>query len=77
MSTLQQQAMDTETAIVTAVKKCADDTGWANLAEIGAELRVMGIEYGKLSRFFQDYAYLVELRTDTTVLPPVVYAKLK
>lgn len=73
---MSTQRLEMEIAIKNAIAICSDDTGWANLAEIGAELRKMGINYGKLSRFFQDYAHLVELRNDTTVQPPVVYAKL-
>ncbi len=65
-----------ENAIKHAVTVCADDSGWANLAEIGAFLRKDGIKYGKLSHFLGSYKHLVETRIDNTVMPPVIYAKL-
>lgn len=65
-----------ESAIIAAVSACANDTGWANLAEIGAQLRKSGIHYGKLSKFFHDYQHLVETKVDNEISPPVVYAKI-
>lgn len=65
-----------ESEIREAVSSCADDHGWANLAEIGVILRRKGVKYGKLSRFFENYKYLVETKIDHTLNPPAVYAKL-
>lgn len=65
------------TMVKEALSHCADETGWANLAKIGAFLRKQNVKYGKLSRFFQDYQDLVETRVDSSITPPAVYAKLK
>lgn len=65
-----------EEQIITAVNRCANEQGWANLAEVGAKLREQGIKYGKLSKFLRDYEYLVEMRSDTNRVPPVAYARL-
>ncbi|MDX2305131.1 MAG: OST-HTH/LOTUS domain-containing protein [Microscillaceae bacterium] len=65
-----------EQTLVEAVKRCADETGWANLAEIGTHLRNAGIQYGKLSKFLNDFSHVVEKKIDTSVTPPVVLAKL-
>lgn len=65
-----------ESAIIAAVSACANDSGWANLAEIGAQLRKNGVNYGKLSKFFNDYQHLVETKVDEEISPPVVYAKI-
>lgn len=66
-----------ENIIKDGVNSCANDQGWANLAELGTYLRLKGIKYGKLSRFLQDYPSILELRIDDTLTPPAVYARLK
>ena len=58
------------------VNSCANEHGWANLAELGTYLRQRGIKYGKLSRFLDDYTHLIETRIDDSITPPAVYAKL-
>ncbi len=63
--------------IKDGVNSCANEQGWANLAELGTFLRMKGIKYGKLSRFLQDYTDTLEIRIDDTLTPPAVYAKLK
>jgi hypothetical protein len=66
-----------ENALKEAVQACTNELGWANLAEIGAVLRKKGIKYGKLSNFIGGFPHLVETRIDTSLTPPVVYARLK
>ena len=65
-----------EYIIKDGVNSCANEQGWANLAELGTYLRLKGIKYGKLSRFLQDFANILELRTDDSLTPPAVYARL-
>jgi len=69
--------VEIEKVLKEAVSSCANDEGWANLAEIGTYLRQRGIRYGKLSRFMQDYTYIIETQIDTSITPPAVYARLK
>ncbi len=59
------------------VNSCANEQGWANLAELGTYLRQRGLQYGKLSRFLLDYQNVIETRMDTSVTPPAVYARLR
>jgi hypothetical protein len=59
------------------VNSCANEQGWANLAELGTYLRQRGLQYGKLSRFLQDYQDIIETRMDTSITPPAVYARLR
>jgi hypothetical protein len=66
-----------ESLIKDGVNSCANDSGWANLAELGTYFRLKGIKYGKLSRFLQDYNDMIELRVDESLTPPAVYARLK
>ena len=65
-----------EKVIRQAIIDSANEDGWANLAKIGIQLRKNGIKYGKLSRFFADYTYMVETKVDTTIQPPIAYAKI-
>lgn len=65
-----------ENILKDAVNTCANDQGWANLAELGTYLRQHGIKYGKLSRFMQDYKNILETRIDDSITPPAVYARL-
>ncbi len=60
-----------------AITKCADDTGWANLAKIGAYLRRNDIKYGRLSRMLKNYEDIIELKIDDSMQPPVAYARIK
>ena len=60
-----------------AIIKCADDTGWANLAKLGAYLRRNGVKYGRLSRMLKNYEDVIELKIDDSMQPPVAYAKIK
>ena len=71
------ERVETEGILKDAVNSCANEEGWANLAEMGAYLRQRGIRYGKLSRFLQDYKDIIETRVDDSITPPAVYAKLK
>jgi hypothetical protein len=66
-----------ESYIKDGVNSCANESGWANLAELGTYFRMKGIKYGKLTRFLQDYSSIVELRVDDSLTPPAVYARLK
>jgi hypothetical protein len=59
------------------VNTCANEQGWANLAELGTYLRQRGLQYGKLSRFLLDYQDVLETRMDTSITPPAVYARLR
>jgi hypothetical protein len=65
-----------EYIIKDGVNSCANEHGWANLAELGTYLRLKGIKYGKLSRFLQEYSNILELKIDESLTPPAVYAKL-
>ena len=65
-----------EKAIKEAVAKCANENGWANLAELGAEIRQNGIKYKKLLKFLNEYKHIIDIRVDDAMQPPVVYAKL-
>lgn len=67
---------DIENILKDGVNSCANEQGWANLAELGTYLRQRGIKYGKLSRFLADYKHVVETRIDDSITPPAVYAKL-
>jgi hypothetical protein len=66
-----------ENIIKDGVNSCANEMGWANLAELGTYLRLKGIKYGKLSRFLQDYTHIIEMRIDESLTPPAVYARLR
>ena len=66
-----------ENIIKEGVNSCANELGWANLAELGTYLRQRGLHYGKLSRFLQDYSSIVETRIDDSITPPAVYARLR
>jgi hypothetical protein len=59
------------------VNSCANEHGWANLAELGTYLRQRGLQYGKLSRFLDDYQDVIETKLDTSITPPAVYARLR
>lgn len=71
------EGKDIEAVIIQAVMECVNKEGWVNLAELGTHLRKSGIRYDKLSAFLSQYEDLLELKTDTTVVPPAVYARLK
>ncbi|MCK9398461.1 MAG: OST-HTH/LOTUS domain-containing protein [Bacteroidales bacterium] len=66
-----------EIIIKEGVNSCANDQGWVNLAELGTYLRQRGLQYGKLSRFLQDYQNIIEIRVDDSITPPAVYARLR
>lgn len=66
-----------ENIIKEGVNSCANEMGWANLAELGTYLRLRGLRYGKLSRFLMDYSNIVETRIDDSITPPAVYARLR
>jgi hypothetical protein len=65
-----------ESIIVEAVNKCADESGWANLAKMGAFMRKKGAKYGRLSRMLKEYGHIVEIKIDDSIQPPVAYARL-
>jgi hypothetical protein len=65
-----------EAAIIQAVMECVAKEGWVNLAELGAQLRLAGIRYGKLSTFLSEYEDLLEMKIDDRVIPPAVYVRL-
>ncbi|NIK73019.1 hypothetical protein FHS56_000505 [Thermonema lapsum] len=73
----EKKALEIERILKEAVMQCTRADGWANLAEVGGVLRSKGIQYGKLSRFVSNYPHLVELKLDTSISPPAVYARLK
>ena len=66
-----------ENIIKEGVNSCANEHGWANLAELGTYLRQRGLRYGKLSRFLSDYSNVVETKIDDSITPPAVYARLR
>ena len=66
-----------EKIIREAISSCSNESGWANLADLGAVLRENGIKYKKLSKFLSEYHHMVEIRIDESKQPPVVYTKLK
>jgi hypothetical protein len=66
-----------EAILKEGVNSCANENGWANLAELGTYLRQRGLQYGKLSRFLQDYQDIIETKMDMTITPPAVYARLR
>jgi len=65
-----------ERIIIESVNKCADDSGYANLATMGAFLRKKGVKYGRLSRLLKEYENVVEIKIDDSIQPPVAYARL-
>ena len=65
-----------EIIIVEAVNNCADESGWANLAKMGAYIRKKEVKYGRLSRLLKEYGHIVEIKVDDKIEPPVAYAKL-
>jgi len=74
MSVMEKSEL--EIVIIEAINKCADENGWANLAKMGAFIRKKGVKYGRLSRLLKEFEYLVEIRIDDNIQPPVAYAKL-
>jgi hypothetical protein len=66
-----------ENILKEGVNSCANELGWANLAELGTYLRQRGLHYGKLSRFLLDYSNTIETRIDDSITPPAVYARLR
>lgn len=66
-----------ENIIKEGVNSCANEMGWANLAELGTYLRLRGLRYGKLSRFLLDYSNIIETKIDDSITPPAVYARLR
>ncbi|NEW84451.1 MAG: hypothetical protein GZ094_19080 [Mariniphaga sp.] len=62
--------------LIEAINDCAKTDGWANLAEVGVDLRLKGVKYGKLSKFIHNYSDIVETKIDELRQPPVVYARL-
>ncbi|GAB4339082.1 MAG: hypothetical protein OHK0038_18090 [Flammeovirgaceae bacterium] len=67
---------EVETVLKEVITQCADAQGWANLADIGGKLRARGVRYKKLSILMNEYKHLVETKTDRSLEPPVVYAKI-
>ncbi len=63
--------------LVEAITDCAKSDGWANLAEVGVQLRSNNIKYGKLSKFILKFSEIIETKIDDTREPPVAYARLK
>lgn len=78
MQNLHSDLNDAE--IIQAIKEsihyCMDETGWANLSELGGQLRARGVRYEKLKHFLSQYEYLVEIFVDHSTMPPVSYARL-
>ena len=66
-----------EEVLKQVVSNCVNESGWANLADLGGMLRENGIKYKKLSRFLSEYHHMLELKVDDSKQPPVVYARLK
>jgi hypothetical protein len=65
-----------EGIIVEAINNCADESGWANLAKMGAFIRRKGVKYGRLSRLLAEYAHIAEIKIDDSIQPPVAFARL-
>ena len=65
-----------EIIIIEAVNSCADESGWANLAKMGAYIRKKEVKYGRLSRLLKEYGHIIEVKIDDNIDPPVAYAKL-
>jgi hypothetical protein len=65
-----------ESIIIEAVNTCADESGWANLAKMGAYIRKKEVKYGRLSRLLKEYEHLIVIKIDDKIQPPVAYAKL-
>ncbi|MFO8129788.1 MAG: OST-HTH/LOTUS domain-containing protein [Bacteroidales bacterium] len=63
--------------VIEAISRSADESGWANLAKIGAYLRKKEIRYGRLSRMLKEYDDVVELKIDDSIQPPIAYARIK
>ena len=59
------------------VRECANLYGWANLTEIGGQLRESGIKYKKLRKFMDNFSDILEFRVDKSINPPVVYTRIK
>ena len=71
------EAQELELKILESVSECADSTGWANLAEVGAKLRSKEVKYGKLKKFLSKFSHILEFQMDEEVQPPVAYVKKK
>lgn len=65
-----------ENIIKTVVSGCANEEGWANLADVGNKLREADVKYGKLSKFFDSFKNIVEVMVNKDIDPPVAYVKL-
>jgi hypothetical protein len=65
-----------ESIIIEAVNTSADESGWANLAKMGAYIRKKEVKYGRLSRLLKEYEHLIVIKIDDKIQPPVAYAKL-
>ncbi len=63
--------------VIKSVSYCIKDNGWANLAEVGSELKKNGILYNKLTEFLAHFDDILEIKTDFRTTPPIVYARLK
>lgn len=66
-----------EKAVLAAVTSCANEDGWANLADIGTKLREASVKYGKLAKFLASFQDIVEIKQDTDIHPPVAYVRVK
>lgn len=65
--------------IIAAVKKCAVDNpqNWANLAQVGAEVRARGLKYGKLFAFLNAFSNVLEFQEVYEFHTPVISVRLK
>jgi hypothetical protein len=64
------------------IKENSDDSGWINLAILGAELSKNGIDYKelghyKLTNFITTYSDIIEIRKDETHKLPVYYVRIR
>lgn len=68
-----------EEIIVEAVRNLMIKTedNWANLAQVGAEIRAKGLKYGKLLPFLQAFSHILEFQDDYELEKPVSYVRLK
>lgn len=65
--------------IIAAVQKYAvnNTNNWANLAQVGAEIRRNGVKYGKLLGFLNSFADVLEFQQNYGHYSPVVEVRLK
>lgn len=74
---MEKAAIDTLEKVKEAITKCANESGWANLADLGPQLKELNVHYKKLSKFLKAFDEILEMKLDESIQPPVMYARLK